>query len=171
MKIANRARELALALACVSCSQLTSVDVSVTTTASLPAQQQLTPIALGNGFSSFGDSFSSALSGSGNDLSHVQSAHITNAHLAAKDDGDLSFLSSVTFTLSATGLPDVKLATQTVFPKLTPSVSFDVDSNVEMLPYLQAGNATVKPAVVYATAAGRTVPVEAGITLHLKLKF
>lgn len=147
-----------------------TIDVKVVSDAQLPAQMPAGYLGLGAGLSDFGNAFGQSLQGAGSDSAHVDQAHATEAHLTATDDGDLSFLSEVELTLSAAGLPDVKLASQTVFPALQGTVALTVDSATDLAPYLKASQVTVKSKLGYDHAPGHTRQVEATLTLSVKLK-
>jgi hypothetical protein len=93
---------------------------------------------------------------------HVQSAKAKKITLTVTDPAgqDLSFLSSVAFSISASGLPTVQVAHLSPFPA-APSADLQLD-DVELAPYLKADSFSI-------TAAVTGTPQQRQITLQADL--
>jgi hypothetical protein len=95
---------------------------------------------------------------------HVQSARAKKITLTATDPArqDLSFLNSVAFSISATGLPTVQFAHLSPFPS-APSADLQLD-DVELAPYLKAESFSIAAAVT-GTPQQHSITLQADLDL------
>ncbi len=132
---------VALALAGLSCG-LTHHDSTVT-------QDFTVGGGAPNAVTFDASSITTAVSAAAGDLTKLSSVTLQSAHLSATDTGDLSFVSGATLTISASGFPDLQLATLPAAPSAGQTdVALTVNS-ADLRGYLAAG-AALKAALAFS---------------------
>jgi hypothetical protein len=164
MRLSRLALPGLASLVLIACNPTVSFDSPVEATAtiqgsSLPISGPLT----GLGFNNINFNQSANLSNNNTDKDHV--VHVTQKSftlsVTSPSGGDLSFLQSLAFSVSAANLPTVEIAHQTVFPKGQASVDMVID-NVDLAPYAKADSFSI-------TSTGSGTAPSKDTTIDIKL--
>jgi hypothetical protein len=100
------------------------------------------------GFGNFGTSLGQALSSKDVDPADVDSMKLTAVQFTLTSQGgltdDLTFLRSLAFVVSADGLAGQELASHSPFSAGERTVAFEVRSELELKPFLEAGGLRIE---------------------------
>ena len=100
------------------------------------------------GLTNFGSSMRDALSTEGVNPGDVDSMHVLSGSIDMTSQGgitqDLSFFESLEFVVSAKGMQSRTLAVAPALTQGTRTAELEVDSELDLKPYLKAGDMTVE---------------------------
>ena len=165
MRIAKLASGLAVAWLSSCSSPTVTFDATVTGNSMIPGSS--VPIDLGGtlpGFGQFNLAQQANFANQGTDKDHVRHVKVKSLTLTARAPAtDLSFFTSLSFTLGAQGLPDQPIAHQTVFPAGQASVQMVVE-NVDLVSYAKADTIAIK-----STAQGHSPRQDTTVDLVMVL--
>jgi hypothetical protein len=161
-----RQASLLLVVLC-ACHPTIDFDLTQSGTINIPASQFAAPLALTlpvPGLQNVDTSNVQGFPSSRTAKDHVQSARAKKITLTVTSPGsrDLSFLSSVALSISATGQPTKQFAHLSPFPAAT-SADLQLD-DVELAPYLKADSFSIATAVT-GTAQRSAVTIRADLDL------
>lgn len=137
-----------VALVLGTCSSLDNVEVPVTAEATIPRRSVLDEL-LGNlafaGFEGFDISESQQFENQGYSKDQVDSVRMIEMTLVirAPDGANFDFLDAIRFYAEAPGLPRVLVAELEPVPDGATELRLDVDSSVELQPYVVAPSMTL----------------------------
>jgi hypothetical protein len=147
------------ALALGTCSSLDNIEVPVTGNATIPRRSVIDEL-LGNlsfaGFDGFDISQSQQFENQGYSKDQVDSVRMLELTLTIRSPAGakFDFMDSIRFYAEADGLPRVLVAELDVVPDGVSTLALDVDSSVELQPYV------VAPAMTLTTEADGVRPAE-----------
>jgi hypothetical protein len=147
------------ALALGTCSSLDNIEVPVTGNATIPRRSVIDEL-LGNlsfaGFDGFDISQSQQFENQGYSKDQVDSVRMLELTLTIRSPAGakFDFMDSIRFYAEADGLPRVLVAELDVVPDGASTLALDVDSSVELQPYV------VAPAMTLTTEADGVRPAE-----------
>ena len=115
-------------------------------------------------------SITGPLAAGAGDLAHLSSVTLRSATIESTDQQQINFLSSGILTLSASGQPDVTLATlpSLVSASATGIASFAVQGSTDLKPYLAAGG-TLTAAFTYSPKPVAARGLKLTLVLHASL--
>ena len=151
--------------ACISSPTIT-FDTPVTGSTTIPGSSL--PFNLSGtlpGFDHLQISQQGTLANQNTDKDHLRHVHVKSLSLTASapQGSDLSFLSSLSFTLAAPGLADQRIAHQTVFPKGQATVLLLLD-DADLVAFAKADSISIK-----TTAQGQSPAKDTTIDIAMVL--
>ena len=159
----------AAALALAGCNPTVSFDTSIKATSKIPGS---TLGSLGGslplaGFNNINFAQQANLANNNTDKSHIDHVRVKSLTLTVTtpSPGDLSFLSSLSFSIEAPGVAKVEIANLSVFPKNQQSVQMNLD-NVDLAPYAKADSLTITSAGA-GTAPGQDTTIDIAMVLTI----
>lgn len=159
-----------------TCSSLDNVEVSVTAESRIPRRSVLDEL-IGNldfaGFDGFDLSQSQQFENQGYSKDQVDSVHMLelNLRIVTPANASFDFLDSIRFYAEAEGLPRVLVAELAIVPDGVTELALDVESSVELQPYVIAPSMTltteatgVRPAEETTVVAEAIFDVDVNVT-------